>query len=175
LIAVSIAELGDKTQLSIILLSSKTKKHVHLLLGVLLAFLIVDGIAVAAGSWVTTIIPLFYLKMVSGSIFIFFGILTLLNKDDGRASPKAYRNPFVSSFVLIFLTEWGDKTQIVAALFATTLNPFFVLIGAMMSLSILSVIAIYFGKLISERISKTKINKIAAVLFIAIGLSFFFF
>jgi len=44
LVAIAAAELGDKTQISILLLSSKTKKHLQLLLGVMLAFLIVDGL-----------------------------------------------------------------------------------------------------------------------------------
>jgi len=46
LVAIAAAELGDKTQISILLLSSKTKKHLQLLLGVMLAFLIVDGIVI---------------------------------------------------------------------------------------------------------------------------------
>jgi len=58
LIAVGLAELGDKTQLSILLLSSKTKKHMHLLLGVILAFLTVDGAASLFGSWIMGLIPI---------------------------------------------------------------------------------------------------------------------
>jgi len=46
LIVTGLAEFGDKTQLSILLLSLRTKKHLYLLLGVMLAFLIVDGVAV---------------------------------------------------------------------------------------------------------------------------------
>ena len=44
LIIVGLAELGDKTQLSTLLLASKTERHIQLFLGVILAFLIVDGI-----------------------------------------------------------------------------------------------------------------------------------
>ena len=172
MIAIAIAELGDKTQLSVLLLSSKTTKHLQILIGVLLAFLIVDGVAIAAGSWITTFMPLFYLKIVSGLVFILFGILILINKDDGEERTKSYKNPFVTSFFLILLTEWGDKTQIAAALFATRFNPLGVLIGSMIALSILSIIAIYFGKLISERISKETINKVAAVIFIIMGIAF---
>lgn len=172
MIAIAIAELGDKTQLSVLLLSSKTTKHLQILIGVLFAFLIVDGVAIAAGSWVTMFIPLFYLKIVSGLVFILFGILILINKDNGEEKTKSYKNPFVTSFFLILLTEWGDKTQIAAALFATRFNPLGVLIGSMIALSILSIIAIYFGKLISERISKETINKVAAVIFIIMGIAF---
>ncbi len=49
LIVVGLAELGDKTQLSTLLLASKTKKHIQLFLGTILAFLIVDGIAIQNG------------------------------------------------------------------------------------------------------------------------------
>lgn len=172
MIAIAIAELGDKTQLSVLLLSSKTTKHFQILLGVLLAFLIVDGVAIAAGSWITTIIPLFYLKLISGFIFILFGILILVNKNNEDEQTKYYRNPFVTSFLLILLTEWGDKTQIAAALFATRFSPFAVLLGSMIGLCILSIIAIFFGKLLSENISKEKINKVAALIFIVMGLVF---
>ena len=172
MIAIAIAELGDKTQLSVLLLSSKTTKHFQILFGVLLAFLIVDGIAIAAGSWITTFIPIFYLKIVSGIIFILFGILILINKNNEEEKTKSYQNPFVTSFFLILLTEWGDKTQIAAALFATRFNPIGVLLGSMIALSILSIIAIFFGKLISERISKETINRVAAGVFIIMGIVF---
>lgn len=173
LVAIAAAELGDKTQISILLLSSKTKKHLQLLLGVMLAFLIVDGIAIAAGSWITTVIPTNVLKIVSGAVFIIFGIFMLINKRGGEESKTYDKSPFISAFLLIFLTEWGDKTQIVAALFATKFNALMVLVGTILALTILSVIAVYFGKFISERIDKKLITKVAGTVFIIMGLSFF--
>jgi len=71
LIVIGLAEFGDKTQLSILLLSSKTKKHLHLLLGVMLAFLIVAGAAVLIGSW---IINKKVLTRITGTLFILMGI-----------------------------------------------------------------------------------------------------
>lgn len=174
LISIAIAELGDKTQLSILLLSSKTKHHLQILFGVLLAFLIVDGVAIAAGTWITTIIPMYYLKIISGIAFILFGILILINKDGEDKKTKSYRNPFFSSFFLILLMEWGDKTQIAAALFATRFNPIGVLVGSMIALGLLSIIAIYFGKLISTKVPKDTINRISALVFIMMGFLFFF-
>jgi putative Ca2+/H+ antiporter (TMEM165/GDT1 family) len=53
----------------------------YLLLGVLLAFLIVDGIAIIAGSWVTRIIPLQIMKIISGVLFIVFGLVMLIRKE----------------------------------------------------------------------------------------------
>ncbi|MFW6149845.1 MAG: TMEM165/GDT1 family protein [Atribacterota bacterium] len=172
LIVIATAELGDKTQIFILLLSSKTNKHAQILIGVTLAFLIVDGIAIAAGSWITTIIPIKYLKIISGIAFIIFGILMLINKEESEKIKK-FNYLLITSFFIIFLTEWGDKTQIAAALFATKYNPYMVLIGTILALFILSVIAILFGKTISEKMPRKTMNKIVTIIFIITGLSFF--
>lgn len=175
LIMTGLAEFGDKTQLSILLLSSKTKKHLHLLLGVILAFLIVDGAAVLIGSWVINIVPIHFLKILSGIIFIIFGVLILRDKEVKGESRLYSRSPFLSGFALIFVTEWGDKTQIASGIFATKYNPLMVLIGAMTALTLLSVMAIYLGKFVSDKVDKKVITKIAGIVFILMGISFLLF
>ena len=139
----------------------------------MLAFLIVDGIAIALGSWITDLIPIRYLKIISGIIFIVLGLLILLNKAEESGKSKNYHNPFITAFLLILLTEWGDKTQIAAALFATRYNPILVLLGTMVALFILTLIALFFGKLLSEKMPKKLINKVAGIIFIIMGLAFF--
>ncbi len=170
LIAVAIAELGDKSQLLILLLASRVKKRSQLLFGVVLAFFIVDGVAILAGSWITTIIPINMFKIISGIIFVIIGILLLIKKES-KDEPKLYsKNSFLSGFLLIFLAEWGDKTQFASALFAAQYNALMVLIGVMFALTFLSILAIYFGKLISNKINKKLITKIAGVVFIGTGM-----
>jgi putative Ca2+/H+ antiporter (TMEM165/GDT1 family) len=170
LVAISLAELGDKTQLSILLLSTKTKKHLHLLIGVMLAFLIVDGTAILFGSWIMNIIPINWLKTASGIIFILFGILILRQKETTKESKLHVKNSFLSGFILIFISEWGDKTQIASALFATQYNSLMVLTGVMTALTLLSITAIYLGKIISDKINKKLITKTAGTAFILIGI-----
>ena len=170
LVAISVAELGDKTQLSILLLSSKNKKHLHLLLGAMLAFLIVDGTAVLLGSWIMNIVPINLLKTASGIIFIIFGLLILRQKEATNESKLQFKNSFLSGFILIFISEWGDKTQIASGLFATQYNSLMVLTGVMIALTLLSIIAIYLGKIISNKIDKKLITKIAGTAFILIGI-----
>ena len=133
-----------------------------------------DGIAIAAGSWITTIIPIKYLKIVSGAVFIVFGLLMIINKKEDDEKSKSYKNPFISAFLLILIAEWGDKTQIAAALFATKYNMIMVLSGTIIALLILSIIAVFFGRIISDKISREKINLVAAIIFIIMGISFFF-
>ncbi len=175
LITIGLAELGDKTQLSILLLSSKTKKHLSLLLGIMLAFLLVDGIAILAGEWIASVVPASLIKVVSGIIFIVFGVFILKSKKEEIETKSYPRNPVYSGFALVFLSEWGDKTQIASALFATTYNGLMVLTGVMVALTLLSIVAIYLGKFISSKIDEKTITRIAGVLFIVIGVSFFLF
>jgi putative Ca2+/H+ antiporter (TMEM165/GDT1 family) len=172
-LAIAIAELGDKTQISILLLSSRTKKYSFIFLGVFLAFLTVDGIAILAGNLITSYADVTILKTISGIIFIIFGIYILLNKKKEKEEKKYDKNIFISAFLMIFLTEWGDKTQIAAALFATQYNFLLVLIGTMLALSLLSLIAILFGKLLRTRLDQILIKKIAGIVFIILGLTFF--
>jgi len=96
----------------------------------------------------------------------------MLISKDGEEKEAKQRNPFVAAFLLIMLTEWGDKTQIAAAIFATQYNGIFVFIGTMTALTILTLIAIFFGKMISTRINKNIINKIAGIAFIILGITF---
>ena len=96
-------------------------------------------------------------------------------ENEEREEKKYDKNIFISAFLTIFLTEWGDKTQLTAALFATQYNLWFVLIGTMLALSLLSVIAIFFGKILRARLNQTLLKKIAGIIFIIIGITFFIF
>lgn len=165
--------MGDKTQLSILLLSSRTKEYFQLLAGVMLAFLLADGFAILVGSWVTSVVPVHLVKLISGVVFILFGVLILKRgaaaEDGGDLSPK---NAFLSGFSMIFLSEWGDKTQIASALFAAEYDPRAVFVGVMTALALLSIMAVYLGRFLSGRIDRGLITKIAGFAFILIGLSF---
>lgn len=172
LLAVGLAEIGDKTQLSVILLSSRTRKYSPLLAGVMLAFLITDGFAILMGNWVTAIIPLHLLKLISGGVFILFGALIFKgDQKEVTESPLPSGNAFVSGFTLIFLSEWGDKTQIASALFATEYDPIMVFIGVMAALLILSIMAIYLGRIISQRVERRLVSHVAGAVFLVIGLA----
>jgi Ca2+/H+ antiporter, TMEM165/GDT1 family len=172
MVAIALAEMGDKTQLSILLLSSKTKEHFRLFLGIFMAFLIVDGLAIALGYWITNILPIWFLGLISGTIFIGFGMLILANSKEEEEEEPSFSKPLLTGFSLIFISEWGDKTQIASALFATKYDPWSVLMGVMIALSLMSIVTIYLGKYISSRINRRVITKVAGIVFIIIGISF---
>jgi len=163
------AELGDKTQLAVLALAGKTKKWKQLFLGVVLAFAVTDGLAIAFGSLLTKLVPIEYIKIASGIIFIVFGVLLFLNSKEGTTKLKI-GNPFVSGFVLVFFSEMGDKTQIASALFATQFNPILVFVGVILALALLSAVAIFIGKKLLSKFDPKTISRAAAVMFIVLGI-----
>jgi putative Ca2+/H+ antiporter (TMEM165/GDT1 family) len=172
LIAVGLAEMGDKTQISILLLSSRTRDYLRLLLGVLLAFAIVDGAAILFGAWAAQLMPMGFLKLLSGIIFVAFGVLILKADQEEEKDVAPYSNAFLSGFTLIFVSEWGDKTQIASAIFAAEYSPWAVFLGTMTALAALSILAIYLGRYFGERLNRRLISRVAGAVFILIGLSF---
>ncbi len=167
-VAVGIAELGDKTQLAVLALSSRTKKYLELLLGVILAFAVADGLAVLLGSLVASAVPQAYIKLGSGILFIAFGI-GMLKSGAEKVEKLGMKNVFLTSFTIVLVSEMGDKTQISSALFAAQFNPFLVFIGIIAALSLLSLAAVFIGKLLVSRISREKVTIVSALIFIAIG------
>ncbi|WP_292466818.1 TMEM165/GDT1 family protein [Methanolobus sp.] len=171
---VGLAELGDKTQLAVLVLSTKTKKYASLLAGVMLAFILTDGLAILLGNFIANKVPMDYVRIGAGIMFIIFGITTLLNReDDDDDGSYQLKSPFISGFALILVSEMGDKTQLASALFATQYDPVLVFIGVIIALFVLSSLAIFVGKVLMERINKRTISTVAGILFILIGVSFF--
>ncbi|MFA0823719.1 MAG: TMEM165/GDT1 family protein [Methanomethylovorans sp.] len=172
---VGLAELGDKTQLAVLVLSTKTKQYSSLLAGVMLAFVLTDGIAIVLGDIIASAVPLEYVKIFAGLLFVIFGALMLYNrnKDDDDGSYEL-KSPFISGFSLILVSEMGDKTQLAAAVFATQYNPVMVFIGVILALLLLSTMAVYIGQKLMAKLNKHTISTAAGILFILIGISFFF-
>src|SRR3989339_1111862 len=179
-ITIGLAELGDKTQLAVLLLSAKQKKHFQLFLGVLSAFIVVDGVAIFLGSRVINLVPINIVKIVSSIIFIIFGILILKesfsknqeNAGGSKIEKFADKNAFIAGFTLIFISEWADKTQIASALFAVNYNPWLVLAGCISALAALTLLAIYLGKFLSSKLNKHIISRIGGIIFLLMGISF---
>lgn len=68
-----IAEMGDKTQLMLVALTSKFKIR-DIVLGTAAAILVLNGIAVLAGGLVSELIPTWVIRMIAAFAFLFFCI-----------------------------------------------------------------------------------------------------
>jgi putative Ca2+/H+ antiporter (TMEM165/GDT1 family) len=79
-LVVFLAELGDKTQFSTMLLASKSSSIWHTFIGSSLALLLSSLLGVLAGSLLNKCIPAAYLQYASGIIFLVIGVLLLAGK-----------------------------------------------------------------------------------------------
>ncbi len=173
-VAVGLAELGDKTQLALFLLSSRVKNRFTLWVGAVLGFAFVDGFSVVLGAYAGSLLPLDAVKSLSGALFILFGILMIRGGcDDCNGKKSFFKSPLLSSFALISVSEFGDKTQVAAGVFAAKGSPVLVFLGAISSLAILSALAIWFGARVGEKIDHRKAAYAAGAVFILIGLGSF--
>ncbi|XMB85701.1 TMEM165/GDT1 family protein [Mycoplasmatota bacterium WC44] len=76
-LAFFIGELGDKTQLAAITLAADANFPVFILIGTVTGMVITGGIGIFIGRKLGNKIPEFTIKIVSASVFMFFGVMKL--------------------------------------------------------------------------------------------------
>ncbi len=79
-IAVFFAELGDKTQLSTMMLASSKKAPLSVFLGSAVALVLSSLIGVLVGDTLYRFVPANVIKMVAGGGFLVIGALILLGR-----------------------------------------------------------------------------------------------
>ncbi len=172
---VALAEMGDKTQLIVIALSTRYSRT-HVFAGLMAAFLVLTALAVGVGEVVVAFISPEVIGIVAGLLFILFGIITILVNDDddnGNVKNPGARSAFMTAFSLIALAELGDKTELaVIALSAQYHDPFMVFLGAVLGLGFVSALGVaVVGKLqMMVPIEKLRIG--SGILFLVFGVLF---
>lgn len=77
---------------------------------------------------------------------------------------------FVSTFSLIFLAELGDKTQLTAmGLSATGRHPWAILWGAILGISLATILGVLAGRLLGTWLNPTYLRLGGGLLFITFG------
>lgn len=79
-ITLFLAELGDKTQLAVITMTSSTESKVSVFLGASLALIAVTLIGVVFGGVLSQYVPTEWLQRIVAAAFIVIGVLMLFGK-----------------------------------------------------------------------------------------------
>lgn len=113
-----VAEMGDKTQLMLIALTSKYKLR-DIILGTAVAILVLNGLAVLAGGLLSTFIPTWVVRLIAAFAFLYFAVTTLAGEDEDEEEGKTNKIKFapLAVFCTFFVAELGDKTQLTAVTF----------------------------------------------------------
>ena len=170
---VAIAEIGDKTQLLAIVLATRFRKPVPIILGILAATLANHFLAALVGSQAAAFLDGQWFRYLVAASFVVMGLWTLIpdkfDEDEDAAPPRF--GAFIATLIAFFLVEMGDKTQIATiALGARFHDVFAVTAGTTLGMMIANVPAVLLGHELIKRIPLHVVRIIAATLFIIIGL-----
>ncbi|MBI2857529.1 MAG: TMEM165/GDT1 family protein [Chloroflexi bacterium] len=171
---VLLAEFGDKTRLMALILSVRYSSPWKIFAGMTLGYGLVAGLAVIFGEVVSRVLPFSILKYPLAAVLILFGAFLLFGKWGEEEEDKKENllkklgrlGPFAISFVLIALTEMGDKTQLTTAAMAVRYEGGWgVLLGSLSALALLNAVFVVLGKKISGKIPVKMIKRVSAVVF----------
>ena len=149
---VGLAEIGDKSQIVCMVLASR-HRHWPVLFGASIATLVPERVAAA----------------VVALLFGVFGIHALLAQPENEpveVTERQGRSVFLTTMSLIFLAEFGDKTQLAVAGLASNAAPLPVWVGATIALLVLSALGVWIGRTLLQRIPTNSLQRFAGVIFL---------
>lgn len=194
LLLVGLAELGDKTFFIAALLAMNYSRRL-VFLGAFTALATMTLLAVTAGQLIALLPPV-VVRVGEITLFATFGLKLLYDGfrmdrgqtgneevEEAQAAIAASEASQVHSkalpalsiasktFGLVFLGEWGDRTQITTVMLAATYQPVGVACGALSGFFLCIGLAVIAGRLVAGRLSERFITLFAGVLFILFALA----
>lgn len=170
---VTLAEIGDKTQLLALVLIARYRQPWPIIWGILLATLLNHAAAAWLGALAASWLSGDWLNWILGISFILMGFWVLIpDKLDEEETNKNWlqRNAFIATLVLFFLAEMGDKTQVATVVLGAHFDSLIgVVLGTTLGMLLANVPVILAGHLMIDRLPVKAIHGITAVLFILMG------
>lgn len=189
LLLIGVSELGDKTFFITAILAMRHPRR-WVLTGAIAALAAMTVISVLMGQAVSHF-PQVYVQGVEVILFVAFGLKLLydatqmahqpnleeqkeaaeaVEKAEAKLSKKSSRQSIWvivgKAFSLIFLAEWGDRTQFATIALAAANNPVGVTLGAILGHAICAAIAVMCGRFVCGRISERTITTLGGALFL---------
>lgn len=174
LVVVALSEMGDKTQLLALLLAAKFRKPIPILFAIFVATVINHGISAVLGQWITTVLSPVALLWIVSLGFIGMAVWMLIpdKLDDESESINKWQKygVFGATFILFFLAEIGDKTQIATVALAARFDSIgWVTIGTTLGIILVNIPAVFIGNKLAEKLPIALIHKIGAAVFLIMG------
>jgi putative Ca2+/H+ antiporter (TMEM165/GDT1 family) len=169
---VTLAEMGDRTQLLSIMLASRYRRPIPILAGVLVATVANHSLAALAGFYLAALLAASWFKIVVALSFVAMAIWTLFpdKEDDDGARTRGHWGVFLTTAVTFFLVEIGDKTQIATiALAARYHDVVVVAAGTTTGMMLANIPAVFLGHGVTRVLPIKGLRIAAALLYLALG------
>ena len=174
-----LAELPDKTMISSVIMGSKLVPK-RVFIGASVAFLLQVVLAVTVGGLVARV-PRKPLDLTVGFVFLIGAGLTLremlkgtAQEEESRAissSREGFLPQVLLAFVVTFIGEFGDLTQIATAnLAAKSADPLSVGIGSYLGLLAITTLGVYFGSRVLSKVPIKAVQLVSIAIMTALGL-----
>lgn len=170
-----LAELPDKTAIACLLLGTRNSP-IAVFIGVAVAFAIQSLVSVLAGQ-VLAMAPERLVHIGAGVLFLVFAFFFWRDRhesvDEATPVSKTFWKSVGTSFLIIFVAEWGDLTQLATAtLQAKYHSGFTIFCASTAALWTVSAIGISIGYAFQSRLPTRRVNVVAAVIFALVGVYF---
>ena len=180
-VLIFVAELPDKTAMATLVMAAQGPA-LPIFIGASAAFVIQSLVAVLCGSYIGRLSG-GVVNLGVGLLFLLFAYLALRkslqppSKGGSHAFQISSRRGFWmaigSSFLVIFIAEWGDLTQLAtAALAAKSSNPITIFCAATLALWSVTALTIVLGRYLQKFIQQKQLQQIAAAVFLLVGMYF---
>lgn len=168
---IALAEFGDKSQLVCMTLAAR-HRGLPVVLGAVAAFAILNLLAVLFGATVAAWLPEWVITLVVAVLFATLGLSALryqAEREDENIEEKSGHGVFATTFLMIFLAELGDKTQIAVAGMGSTADAAAVWLGATLALTFTSVLAVIAGRNFLHRLPLPWIHRASGIFFLLLA------
>jgi putative Ca2+/H+ antiporter (TMEM165/GDT1 family) len=165
------AEMGDKSQLVCMVLASR-HKALPVALGAIAAFIVLNTLAVVFGVAIASWLPEYVIAAIVALLFAVFGVHALRmqeSDDDEDVQEKSNHSVFFTTFLLITVAEFGDKTQLAVVALSSTAAPLAVWLGSTAALATTSILGVLAGRVVLQKIPLTLLHKISGIIFLLLA------
>ncbi|EOA17120.1 hypothetical protein CARUB_v10005380mg [Capsella rubella] len=197
-----VTEIGDETFIIAALMAMRHPKAT-VLSGALSALFVMTILSTGLGRIVPNLISRKHTNSAATVLYAFFGLRLLYiawRSTDSKSNQKKEmeeveeklesgqgKTPFrrlfsrfctpifLESFILTFLAEWGDRSQIATIALATHKNAIGVAIGATIGHTMCTSLAVVGGSMLASRISQRTVATVGGLLFLGFSVSSYFY
>ncbi len=168
---VTLAEMGDKTQLLSFLLAAKFRRRIPIILGILVATFGNHYLAGYVGTCIGSLCSPERLRWIAALSFFFFAAWALVPDTLSQNRRFLGGGVFLSTLIAFFLIEMGDKTQLATVTLAMRYESLgAVVLGTTMGMMIANIPAVWMGEALVQRVNMNAMRWIAAGLFVLLGI-----